>query len=92
MEFLDINLTKGSSLLLHAILKEIIFFSGFKNPHKKIRETKQLEPIHEWHFVEQENEGRKPDKKSSLLRLECMPRKLDTDPDPKPCKPSIRGM
>ncbi len=48
MEFLDINLTKNSSLLLHAIhnplywqiLKKPILFSGFKNPYKKIRETR----------------------------------------------------
>ncbi len=44
MEFLDISLTKGSSLLLYAIqspfyywriLKKTILFSGFKNPYKK---------------------------------------------------------
>jgi hypothetical protein len=43
MEFLDINLTKDSSLLprtIHSpfycrILQKAIFFSGFKNPHKK---------------------------------------------------------
>ncbi len=43
MEFLDISLTKDSSLLLHAlhrsfslkILKETILFFGFKNPYKK---------------------------------------------------------
>jgi hypothetical protein len=50
--FLDINLTKDSSLLLHAIhslfycywriLKKTILFSGFKNPYKKIRETRRL--------------------------------------------------
>jgi hypothetical protein len=42
-EFLDINLTKYSSLLLYVIhspfywwiLKKTIFFSGFKNPCKK---------------------------------------------------------
>jgi hypothetical protein len=68
MEFLDINLTKNSSLLLHAIhspfywriLKKTILFFGFKNT-KKIRETRKLEYIHEKHFVEQKNEGRKPD-------------------------------
>ncbi len=54
MEFLDINLTEDSSLLLHAIhssfyladLKKNILFSGFKNPYKKIRETRKLESIH----------------------------------------------
>ncbi len=43
MEFLDINFTKDSSILLHAIhspfywrnLKKTILFSGFKNPNKK---------------------------------------------------------
>ncbi len=60
MEFLGINLTKGSSLLLHAvhsslywqILKKPILFSGLKNPYKKIRETRKLESIREYHFVE----------------------------------------
>jgi hypothetical protein len=55
MEFLDINFTKDSSLLLHAIhspfywriLKKTILFSGLKNPYKKIRETRKLDSIHE---------------------------------------------
>jgi hypothetical protein len=55
MEFLDINLTKELSLLLHAIhspfywriLKKNVLFSGFKNPYKKIRETRKLQSIHE---------------------------------------------
>jgi hypothetical protein len=42
IEFLDLNLTKVSSLLLNTIhcpfywrtLKEIMLFSGFKNPYK----------------------------------------------------------
>jgi hypothetical protein len=46
MEFLDISLTKDSSLLLRAIhssfywqiLKKTILFYGFENPFKKIRE------------------------------------------------------
>ncbi len=50
MEYLDINLTKDSSLLLYAIhspfywriLKKTILFSSFKNPYGKIRETKKL--------------------------------------------------
>jgi hypothetical protein len=75
MEFLDIILTKDSSLLLHAIyspfyrwiLKETILFSGFTNPFKKIRKTRTLELIYEKnHFLEGKNEGRKPDKSSSL--------------------------
>jgi hypothetical protein len=55
MEFLVINLTKDSSLLLHAIhnpfywriLKKTIFFSVFNNAYKKIGETRSLEYIHE---------------------------------------------
>jgi hypothetical protein len=86
MEFLGINLTKDSSLLLHAIhshfywqiLKKTMLFSGFKNPFKNIRETrKKIESIHEWHFVERKKEGRKPDKNSSLRRRKFMPRNLN---------------
>ncbi len=55
MEFLDMNLTKDSSLLLRAIhslfygwiLQKIILYYGFKTPYKKIRETKKLKSIHE---------------------------------------------
>jgi hypothetical protein len=32
---------------------------GFKNTHKKIRQTRLLESIHELHFVEGENYVRK---------------------------------
>jgi hypothetical protein len=44
---------------------------------KKIRETKKLESIHEYHFVERKNESRKPGKNLSLRRLEFMPRNLE---------------
>jgi hypothetical protein len=82
MEYLDINLTKDSSLLLNAIhspfywwiLKKTIVFSAFNNPYKKIPETRKLVSFHETHFVERKNEGRKPDEISSLRRLEFMPR------------------
>jgi hypothetical protein len=55
MEFLDINITKDLSLLLHSvlsplywrILKKTILFSGNKNPYKKICETRKLESIDE---------------------------------------------
>jgi hypothetical protein len=65
----DMNLTKDSSLLLHAIhslfywrtLQKTILQSGFKTPYKKIRETRKLETVHEQNLVEQKNEGRKPD-------------------------------
>jgi hypothetical protein len=49
MEFVDINLTKDSSLLLHAT-------GGF---YEKISETRKLKSIHEQHFVERKNKGRK---------------------------------
>jgi hypothetical protein len=79
MEFLGISFTKDSSLLLHAIhshfywqvLKKTMLFSGFKNPFKKIRETRKLD------FVEGTNEGRKPDKNLRLIRREFMPRNLN---------------
>ncbi len=70
MKFLDITLTKVSSLLLHAIQSLLL---AYRKPHstlvcktlkpmQKIRETRKLESIHEKHFVEQKSEGRKPDK------------------------------
>ncbi len=48
MEFLVINLTKDSSLLLHAfhspfywrILQKTILYSGFKNPYEKSSKQK----------------------------------------------------
>ncbi len=53
MEFLEINFTKDSSLLLHAIhslfywriLKKNILFSGFKNPYKKFHEKKKISSL-----------------------------------------------
>jgi hypothetical protein len=57
MEFLNMNLTKESSLfnpccsqsLPLADFKEThtVLFSGFKNPYKIIREKRKLESIHE---------------------------------------------
>jgi hypothetical protein len=58
-------------------LKETILFSDFKNPFKKILETRELESIHEKHFAERKNEGRKPDKDSRLRRPKLMPRNVD---------------
>jgi hypothetical protein len=55
MEFLEINLTKDLSLLLHAIhsplywriLKKTILFTSFKNPYKNPRNrNRNLESIH----------------------------------------------
>jgi hypothetical protein len=68
MKFLDTNLAKDLSLLLHAIrspfyrriFKKTTLFSGLKNPYKKICELRKLESIHE-----------------SLRRLELIPRNLD---------------
>ncbi len=59
------------------ILKKTLLYSGFNNPYKKFHNTRKLESIHEQHFLEQKNEGRKSDKNSSLRRLEFMPRNLD---------------
>jgi hypothetical protein len=55
MEFLDIILTKDSSLLLYDIhspfygwiLKKTILLTGFKNPDKKSAKTGKLKSIHE---------------------------------------------
>jgi hypothetical protein len=63
MEFLDINLIKDSSLLLHAFhslstggfLKKTRIYSGLKNPNTIIRETRKLESTREKHFVERKN-------------------------------------
>ncbi len=82
---MHINLTKDSSLLLNAIhslfyrrsLKKIILFSGFKNPYIKICETRKLESLNEYHFVERKNVGGKPNKNLSLRRLKFMPRNLN---------------
>ncbi len=76
-----IILTKDSSLLLHAIrslfywrilLKTTLYF-GFETPNKKIRE-KKLESLHEYHFVEQKNEDRKPDKISESEKTQVFSR------------------
>jgi len=80
MEFLDFNLTRDSSLLLHAIhspfywliFKKTILFSGFKKilTKKSAREGNSS-------FVKRKNYGRKQGKTSCLRRLGFMPRKLD---------------
>ncbi len=57
MEFLDINITKDSSLSLHPILspfywrilRKTILYSCFNIPYKKIRETRKLESVHKEH-------------------------------------------
>jgi hypothetical protein len=50
MEFLDINLTKDPSLLLHGyseslLLADFTEFSGFKNPYKKSAKQENLSLI-----------------------------------------------
>jgi hypothetical protein len=55
MEFLDINVKKDSSLLLHAvhspfywrILRRTILYSGYKNTFKKSANKRKLEFVHE---------------------------------------------
>jgi ribosomal protein S21 len=44
--------------------------------HKKIRKTRKFASIREKHLLERKNEGRKPDKNSSLRRLEFRLRNL----------------
>ncbi len=56
--------------------QKTIIFSGFKNPHKKNPRNKKTW-VYSWiAFCRTENEGRKPVKNSSLIRLELMPRNL----------------
>jgi hypothetical protein len=65
MEFLDIDLTKDSSLFLHGIhslfywriLKKTRLFFGFKNPEKN-RQIRKLKSTLEKGFVERKNEGK----------------------------------
>jgi hypothetical protein len=89
MELLDIKFYKRlesfapwySQFLLLADFEENCSFLWFKKPVQKIREIKRRESIHEQHFVERKNEGRKTDKAqvwqdSSLRRLEFIPRNL----------------
>jgi hypothetical protein len=58
-------LTKDSSLLLH-LLPADFYRKPYPTPFLKIRtkihETRNLESLHESHFVERKNEDRKPEK------------------------------
>ncbi len=78
MEFFDISLTKDSSLLhydIHSPLKKTILVSKILT--KNLRNTKTR--VNSWIvFCRKENEGRKPDKNSSLRRLEFMPAETST--------------
>jgi hypothetical protein len=51
-------LTVIQSLFYWRIFKKTILFSGFKNPYKKISETRKSESIQEQHFVAWKIEGR----------------------------------
>ncbi len=83
MEFLDINLTRDSILLLHAIHSPFYWrilikpYSALvlKKHIKKIRETRKLVSTHVQHFVEWKCKMRVEN--SRLRRLEFMPRNLD---------------
>jgi hypothetical protein len=66
MEFLDIYLTEDS----FGFLTKTRLYCGFKN-------TNKIKSILGIAFLEKKNEGRKPDKNSSLRRLKFMPRNLD---------------
>ncbi len=76
MEFLDINLKKESSLVLHAIhITSTVRI--YRKPlstqvlkiRKKIRETRKLESIHKKHFIERKKQGMKVRKNLSLRSL-----------------------
>jgi hypothetical protein len=58
-------------------LKKTILFSGFRNPYEKSAEISKFESIHKKAFCRLKNAGTKPDKNSSLSRLEFMPKNLD---------------
>jgi hypothetical protein len=74
--FLDIILTKGSSILLHAFLFTVdLFYWRIKKTYSSLV-LKSLQKICEKQensslaFLERKNEGRKSDKNSNLRRLE----------------------
>jgi hypothetical protein len=61
-----------------ADFEETILFSGFKNPYEKSAKQENSSLfMNSTLVVEWKNEGRKPDKDSSLRRLEFMHRNLD---------------
>ncbi len=75
------SILPNNVILLHAIrslfywriLQETILFSSFKTPYKKSGKQENSSvfmTIHEQRFVERIMGGRKPDKQSSLARLE----------------------
>jgi hypothetical protein len=63
IEFLDINLLHAiHSPFYRQILKKPILYSGFRNLHRKIHETRKLVSVQEYHFLEQKNVCRIPSK------------------------------
>ncbi len=77
IEFLDMNWTKDSSLLLHAIYS-LFYWEALRGLTLRwFFNSVQKKAIHEYHFVEQKNERRKPDKNLSLRRIKFLPRFLD---------------
>jgi hypothetical protein len=82
-ECLDISVTKDSRLLLYAvnspfywwILKKVILFTGFKNPHKKSAEQEYLSLFMVSILQNAKKEVRKPHTNSKGLKF--MPRNLD---------------
>jgi hypothetical protein len=83
MEFLDINLTKDSSLLLPAIhsllhwriFKETIVFSGFKKPYKKVMVEENVKNYNKLEgkrrkLMEKKSRTKKPEGKWKVGRQE----------------------
>jgi hypothetical protein len=64
------ELLKISFLTFSLMKRKQLFLIGPQDNRRK------LESIHEYHSVERKNEGRKPDRNSSLRRLEIKPRNL----------------
>jgi hypothetical protein len=86
MEFLDVNLKEDSSLLLHCNSQSLLladfkenhtllwFLKSFKKSAKQENSTLFMNSII---CIEWKNVGRKPDKNSSLRRLEFRHRNID---------------
>ncbi len=79
------SIQQKTLVLLHAI-HSLFYWRILQKPYSslvlkiltktKIRETRKLEYIDEYHFVQRKNE-RKPDKNLRLTRFKFMPRNLD---------------
>jgi hypothetical protein len=79
MELLDIKWTKDSSLFLdtmHSLSTGGFLNKTRQNMGEKILKNENSSLFVYKHFVESKNECRKPDKNSSLRRLEFVPRNL----------------